>query len=158
MSREPCQGIKLRLVDVKLHGDAVHRGPAQVIPAVRQAIQAAILMADVTLLEPFRKVFIQVPQDHIGGAISEIQGRRGEILNMTREGDVTNIETKTPVVELSGFARDLRSATDGRALWSTEFAGFEALPKNLLPEIVSQIRTRKGLKPGISTASDFVSQ
>ncbi|MEA1966426.1 MAG: elongation factor EF-2, partial [Euryarchaeota archaeon] len=156
MSREPCQGLKLRLVDVKLHEDAVHRGPAQVIPAVRQAIQAAILMADVTLLEPFQKVFIQVPQDHMGGAISEIQGRRGAILDMTQEGDVTDIEAKTPVAELFGFAGDLRSATEGRALWSTEFAGFESLPKNLLPEIVSQIRTRKGLKPGIPKPSDFV--
>jgi elongation factor 2 len=158
MSREPCQGLKLRLVDVKLHEDAVHRGPAQVIPAVRQAIQAAILMADVTLLEPFQKVFIQVPQDHMGGAISEIQGRRGAILDMTQEGDVTDIAAKTPVAELFGFAGDLRSATEGRALWSTEFAGFEPLPKNLLPEIVSQIRTRKGLKPGIPKASDFVSE
>ncbi len=158
MSREPCQGIKLRLVDVKLHEDAVHRGPAQVIPAVRQAIQAGILMADVTLLEPFQKVFIQVPQDHMGGAISEIQGRRGAILDMTQEGDVTDIAAKTPVAELFGFAGDLRSATEGKALWSTEFAGFESLPKNLLPEIVSQIRTRKGLKPGIPKPSDFVSE
>ena len=158
MSREPSQGIKVRLVDVKLHEDAVHRGPAQVIPAVRQAIQAAILMADPTLLEPFQKVFIQVPQDQMGGAISEIQGRRGAILNMTQEGDVTDIESKAPVAELFGFAGDLRSATEGRALWSTEFVGFEPLPRNLLPEIVKQIRTRKGLKPGIPKPSDFVSQ
>ncbi len=158
MSREPSQGIKVRLVDVKLHEDAVHRGPAQVIPAVRQAIQAAILLADPTLLEPFQKVFIQVPQDQMGGAISEIQGRRGAILNMTQEGDVTDIESKAPVAELFGFAGDLRSATEGRALWSTEFVGFEPLPKNLLPEIVKQIRTRKGLKPGIPHPTDFVSQ
>ncbi|HDJ38709.1 MAG TPA: elongation factor EF-2 [Methanosarcinales archaeon] len=158
MSREPCQGMKFRLVDVKLHEDAVHRGPAQVIPAVRQAIQAAILMAETTLLEPFQKVFIQVPQDQMGGAISEIQGRRGAILNMTQEGDVTDIEAKAPVAELFGFAGDLRSATEGRALWSTEFVGFEPLPKNLLPDIVKQIRTRKGLKPGIPKPSDFVSQ
>ncbi|MEA1943778.1 MAG: elongation factor EF-2 [Euryarchaeota archaeon] len=158
MSREPGQGIKIRLVDVKLHEDAVHRGPAQVIPAVRQAIQAGILLADPTLLEPFQKVFIQVPQDQMGGAISEIQGRRGAILNMTQEGDVTDIESKAPVAELFGFAGDLRSATEGRALWSTEFVGFEPLPRNLLPEIVKQIRTRKGLKPGIPKPSDFVSQ
>jgi elongation factor 2 len=93
-----------------------------------------------------------------GAGILEIQGRRGAILNMTQEGDVTDIEAKTPVAELFGFAGDLRSATEGRALWSTEFAGFEPLPKNLLPEIVSQIRTRKGLKPGIPKAADFVSQ
>lgn len=158
MSREPCQGTKVRLVDVKLHEDAVHRGPAQVIPAVRQAIQAGILMSDVTLLEPFQKVFIQVPQDQMGGAISEIQGRRGAILNMTQEGDVADIESKAPVAELFGFAGDLRSATEGRALWSTEFAGFETLPANMLPDIVRQIRTRKGFKPEMPKPSDFVSQ
>ncbi len=158
MSREPSQGIKLVLVDVKLHEDAVHRGPAQVIPAVRQAVQAGILMSDVTLLEPYQKVFIQIPQDQMGGAISEIQGRRGAILNMTQEGDVTDIESKAPVAELFGFAGDLRSATEGRALWSTEFAGFEPVPRNLLTEIVQQIRTRKGLKPGIPKPSDFVGE
>lgn len=77
---------------------------------------------------------------------------------MTQEGDVTDIESKAPVAELFGFAGDLRSATEGRALWSTEFVGFEPLPRNLLPEIVKQIRTRKGLKPGIPKPSDFVSQ
>ncbi|MCK4652619.1 MAG: elongation factor EF-2, partial [Methanosarcinales archaeon] len=111
-----------------------------------------------TLLEPSQKVFIQIPQDQMGGAISEIQGRRGAILNMAQEGDVTDIESKAPVAELFGFAGDLRSATEGRALWSTEFAGFEPVPKNLLPDIVQQIRTRKGLKPGMPKPSDFVSE
>ncbi|HPM25792.1 MAG TPA: elongation factor EF-2, partial [Methanothrix sp.] len=46
ISREPVQGVKAKLMDVKLHEDAVHRGPAQVIPAVRQAVQAGILMAE----------------------------------------------------------------------------------------------------------------
>ncbi len=52
LAREPCMGIKVKLVDCKLHEDAVHRGPAQVIPAVRSAIFAAILQAQPTLLEP----------------------------------------------------------------------------------------------------------
>ncbi|MDP2766826.1 MAG: elongation factor EF-2, partial [Candidatus Methanoperedens sp.] len=62
MSREPTMGVKVKLMDAKLHEDAIHRGPAQVIPASRQAIQAAMLMAGATLLEPFQKVFIHVPQ------------------------------------------------------------------------------------------------
>ncbi|MCL7414934.1 MAG: elongation factor EF-2 [ANME-2 cluster archaeon] len=158
LSREPCQAIKVKLVDAKLHEDAVHRGPAQVIPAVRSAIQAAMLSADDTLLEPYQKVFIQTPQNNMGGATSEIQGRRGVINNMTQEGDLTIIESRAPVAELFGFAGDIRSATEGRASWSTEFAGFEPLPMSKLKEIVTQIRQRKGLKAEMPKSSDFIGQ
>ncbi|WP_292466710.1 elongation factor EF-2 [Methanolobus sp.] len=157
LSREPCMGVKVKLVDAKLHEDAVHRGPAQVIPASRQGIQAAMLMADDTLLEPYQKVFIQVPQNNMGGATKEIQGRRGTIIDMTSEGDMTIIESRAPVSELFGFAGDIRSATEGRAMWSTEFAGFDTLPTNLTAEIVCGIRERKGLKKELPQASDYLS-
>jgi elongation factor 2 len=156
ISREPAQGIKAKLVDVKLHEDAVHRGPAQVIPAVRQAMQAGILMAEPVLLEPFQNVYIQVPQDQMGGAMSEIQGRRGVILNMDSQGDMIILKSKMPVAQMFGFAGAIRSATEGRALWSSEFAGFEPLPANLMLETVKQIRTRKGLKPEMPKPSDYL--
>ncbi len=156
IAREPVQGVKAKLVDVKLHEDAVHRGPAQVIPAVRQAVQAGILMADPVLLEPFQNVYIQVPQDMQGGAMSEIQGRRGFILSTELEGDLTTINAKMPVARMDKFADALRSATEGRVLWSSEFAGFEPLPPNLLLETVRQIRTRKGLKPEMPKPSDYL--
>jgi elongation factor 2 len=157
LAREPCMGVKVKLMDAKLHEDAVHRGPAQVIPASRQAIQAAMLLAGDVLFEPYQKVFIQVPQEQMGGATKEIQGRRGIILNMTSEGDTTVIESKAPVSELFGFAGDIRSATEGRAMWSTEFAGFESLPANMVTEIVNEIRERKGLKAGVPQPEDFLS-
>jgi len=157
LSREPVMGVKVKLMDAKLHEDAVHRGPAQVIPASRQAIQAAMLMAGATLLEPFQKVFIQVPQDQMGGAMREMQGRRGQILDMKTEGDLTIIESKAPVAQLFGFSGDIRSATEGRAMWSTEFMGFEPIPNNMLTEIVTAIRQRKGLKLELPKASDFLS-
>ncbi|MDW7727629.1 MAG: elongation factor EF-2 [Candidatus Methanoperedens sp.] len=157
LSREPVVGVKVKLMDAKLHEDAVHRGPAQVIPAARPAIQAAMLMAGSTLLEPFQKVFIHVPQDQMGGAMREIQGRRGAVLDMKSEGDTTIIEAKAPVAQLFGFAGDIRSATEGRAMWSTEFAGFEPLPQNMLNEIVLDIRKRKGLKLELPKPSDFIS-
>ncbi len=156
LSREPVMGVKVKLMDAKLHEDSIHRGPAQVIPASRQAVQAAILMAGATLLEPFQKVFIHVPQEQMGGAMREMQGRRGSILDMQTEGDTTIIEAKAPVAQLFGFAGDLRSATEGRAMWSTEFAGFETIPGNILNDIVMDIRKRKGLKLEMPKPSDFI--
>ncbi len=156
LSREPVMGVMVKLMDAKLHEDSIHRGPAQVIPASRQATQAAILMAGATLLEPFQKVFIHVPQEQMGGAMREMQGRRGSILDMQSEGDTTIIEAKAPVAQLFGFAGDLRSATEGRAMWSTEFAGFETIPGNILNDIVMDIRKRKGLKLEMPKPSDFI--
>ncbi|NJD77265.1 MAG: elongation factor EF-2 [Candidatus Methanoperedens sp.] len=157
MSREPVMGVKVKLMDAKLHEDSIHRGPAQVIPASRQAIQAAMLMGGATLLEPFQKVFIHVPQDQMGGAMREMQGRRGVILDMKTEGDTSIIESKAPVAQLFGFSGDIRSATEGRAMWSTEFLGFEPIPANMLSEIVMGIRQRKGLKLEMPKPSDFIS-
>ncbi|MDY6930366.1 MAG: elongation factor EF-2 [Halobacteriota archaeon] len=156
LAKEKCQSIKVKLMDVKLHEDAIHRGPAQVIPAVRQAIQAAILMANPTFLEPIQNVFIQVPQTQMGNATKEIQGRRGQIQDMGTEGDMSTIKSKAPVAELFGFAGDLRSATEGRAIWSTEQSGFEPIPQNLLNDIVLDIRKRKGMKTEMPKPSDYV--
>ena len=156
LAREPVSNVKVLLRDAKLHEDAIHRGPAQIIPASRQAIQAAMIMADDSLLEPYQKVFIQVPQNLMGGATKEIQGRRGLILDMKTEGDLTIIESRAPVAELFGFSGDIRSATEGRAMWSTEFSGFDFVPSNLAPDIIQKIRERKGLKKELPKVSDFI--
>ena len=144
---EPCQGILVKLVDAKLHEDAIHRGPAQVIPAVRNAIYGSITISDPTLLEPIQKVFISTPQDLMGDASRELNQRRAEVKDMKTEGDSVNIDSKAPVAEMFGFASAIRSATGGRVLWNTENMGFEPMPKHLQSDIVKQIRERKGLKP-----------
>ncbi|HRT12052.1 MAG TPA: elongation factor EF-2, partial [Methanoculleus sp.] len=149
LADEQVQNLKVRLVDVKLHEDAIHRGPAQVIPAVRSAVKAGMLMAGDSLLEPIQKIQITVPADLMGAATSQIQGRRGQIFDMQSEGDTVTVIGKAPVAELFGFAGDIRSATEGRAMWSTEFAGFELVPAGLVEEVVRSIRRRKGLKEQI---------
>jgi elongation factor 2 len=83
----------------------------------------------------------------MGAALGDVQSRRGVIEDITQEGEVTIIQSKAPVAEMFGFASAIRSATQGRALWSTENAGFEPVPKDLLNEVVRSIRTRKGLPP-----------
>ena len=145
LAKEKVLGVKVKLVDAKLHEDAIHRGPAQVIPAVRTAIREAMLQAGAVLLEPKQKVFIHVPQDYMGAATREIQSRRGQIINLRQEGDMSIIEAKCPIAEMFGFAGAIRSATEGRALWSTEFVGFEKLPAELQEEIIKKIKNRKGL-------------
>ena len=147
LAREKCKGMKVKLIDAKLHEDTIHRGPAQVIPAAKNAIYGAMCQGQRLLLEPKQKVFIDVPSKIMGNVTVEIQQRRGEILDMTQDGENTKIEAKAPVSEMFGFSGDIRSATGGKALWSTEHGGFERVPKNLQSEIVREIRERKGLNP-----------
>ncbi len=156
LAREPCMGIKVKLVDCKLHEDAVHRGPAQVIPAVRSAIFAAILQANATLLEPYQHVYIMVPQTMMGNVTREIQGRRGHILDIKIDGDMATLVAKAPVKEMFGFAGSIRSATSGKAIWSTEHAGFEKVPPSLLTDFVLEVRKRKGLKLEIPKPEEFL--
>jgi len=157
LAKEKCRAIKIKLMDVKLHEDSIHRGPAQVIPAVRNGIYGAILLAKPSFLEPVHELFISIPQNLLGNVTTEIQGRRGQVLNIKTEGDMVSVEAETPVAEMFGFASDIRSATEGRALWSTEYAGFKPIPYGLFAEKVMEVRKRKGMKLEIPKASDFVS-
>lgn len=157
LAKEKCRSLKLKLMDVKLHEDSIHRGPAQIIPAVRSAIQGAILLGKATFLEPVQEVYISIPQNLLGNVTREIQGRRGQILDITTEGDMVTLKSEAPVAEMFGFAGDIRSATEGRAIWSTEFAGFKPIPQNLFSEKVMGVRERKGMKREMPKASDFVS-
>ena len=147
VANEIAMGMKFTLVDAKLHEDAVHRGPAQILPAIRNDIKGGMMMADPTLLEPVQKVFINTPTDYMGSCTKEILNRRGQIIDMPTEGDMVNVEAKVPVAEMFGFAGEIRSATQGRCLWSTENSGFERLPRELQGQIVKEIRQRKGLSP-----------
>lgn len=147
LANEKVAGVKLMLMDAKLHEDTIHRGPAQVIPAVRSGIYGAMCVAGRVLMEPMQKVFISVPQDNMGDAVREIQSRRGVILEMGQEDINSTVSAKCPVSEMFGFASAIRGATQGRALWSTENAGFEVMPNELQANVVKEIRTRKGLNP-----------
>lgn len=149
IAEEPIMGVMVRLVDAKLHEDAIHRGPAQTIPAVRNAIKGAMVRAGAVLMEPIQKLNVSVPNDWLGGVTREVTMRRGEIEDMPSDGEITTVIGKVPVAETFGFSNDIRAATQGRAVWNTENCGFEELPRSLLADTVAVIRERKGLKPEI---------
>jgi len=155
---EPTTKVMIKLMDTKLHEDAIHRGPSQVIPAMRQAIFASILSAQPVLLEPMQKLYTTAPQEFMGSITKLVQSRRGQILDMTQEGELTTVVAKTPVSEMFGFTSDIRGATEGRALWTTEQIGFENLPRELHENIVREIRVRKGMKPDPPRAADYQNQ
>ncbi len=145
LSGEPCTGIKIKLTDAKLHEDAIHRGPAQVIPAVSDAVRQAIFNAKPTLLEPLQTIRIDVPEELLGEVMNLIQNRRGQVIDTQIELGVGIVQAKLPVAEMFGFEAQLKSATGGKGFYSLIDVAFEKIPEELKMQAIMKIRERKGL-------------
>ncbi|MBN2368283.1 elongation factor EF-2 [Candidatus Woesearchaeota archaeon] len=145
LAREPCIGVKVILKDMTLHEDSIHRGPAQVYPAVREGIRAAMIDGGAAMFEPIQILQFEAPNAFMGEISKLLSAKRGQMLEMDSEGDFTIIKGKLPVAEMFGLSNELRSATEGRASFSVIDQTFEKLPEELQHKIISQIRSRKGL-------------
>ncbi len=147
LANEPGFGMLVTLTDAKLHEDAIHRGPAQLYPAVRDGIRAAIAMCNPVLFEPIQTILFDAPEEYVGEISKLISNKRGQLLDMQAEGAMQQITAKIPVGEMFGMSNDLRSATGGRGSSSVIEQTFERLPDELQQKIIQQIRSRKGLSP-----------
>ena len=145
LAREPCAKMKISLSDLKLHEDAIHRGPAQVYPAVRDSMRMSINSASPILLEPIQTLLVDAPLNYMGDITKLLQSKRGQIINIEQSSGFVEIKVKLPVAEMIGIASDIRSATEGRGNFSMVDQSFEKVPGNLQPEVVKKIRDRKGL-------------
>jgi elongation factor 2 len=146
LAREPCMRLKCSLIDIKLHEDAIHRGPAQVYPAVRDSMRATIDTAGPCLFEPVQTLLIEVPLENMGDLTKLIQSKRGQVLDIEQGSGHAIIKTKLPVAAMIGLASDLRSATEGRGTFSMIDQTFEKVPGSIQPNVIRDIRNRKGLK------------
>ena len=156
LAREKCTGVKVKLRDASIHVDPAHRGPTQIVPAIRSPIYAGMLMAGAVLLEPKVNLFVSVPSEFMSGAINQIQGRRGQVTSIDQEGEAVAIHANVPVSALFGFASEIRGATQGRATWYHEYAGYEKLPSGMQEQLIKEIRKRKGLNEIIPTPATYM--
>ncbi|MBM3247078.1 elongation factor EF-2 [Candidatus Pacearchaeota archaeon] len=145
IAREPCIKLKASLVDIKLHEDAIHRGPAQVYPAVRDSVRAAMATAKPVLYEPMQTMMFEGPLQFMGEMTKLIQSKRGQLIDVNQNAIDCVIKAKLPVAEMIGLASDLRSATEGRGNFNMVDQAFEKMPSSVQEGVVRQIRTRKGL-------------
>lgn len=145
LCREPSTRVKVKLVDAALHEDPVHRGPGQIIPAMRHTIIEGIRKSTPTLLEPKQIIRIDVPNELIGVVTREVENRRGQILDMKDERGQSQIKAKVPVSDIFGFDATLKSATSGRGFYSLIEVTFERLPRDMREQVIKKIRERKGL-------------
>jgi len=156
LTREYVRGVKVNLERAELHSDAVHRGPAQVIPMTRYAIFAGILSADPILLEPVMRLDAKSPMDLVGAVTKIVAGRRGQVISLQQKGYVGEVVAEIPASETFDLAEVLRSSTAGRAFWSLSFSRWAPVPSTLQPRLIAEIRKRKGLSAEPPKASEFI--
>ncbi|MCS7096137.1 MAG: elongation factor EF-2 [Candidatus Bathyarchaeota archaeon] len=155
LAKEPMYGLKVNLEDILVHEDPVHRGPAQILPMTWRPIWCAFLLSEPKLLEPIMSFECKVPNDFVSSVIALVQKRRGRILDMVNEEDMIIVKAEIPVAESFGIADELRSSTQGRAFWATQFSRWAPVPESMQADVIRQIRERKGMPPEPPKAEEF---
>ena len=158
LCEEPMRGVKVKLMDVQLHEDPVHRDPAQIMPAVRRAFLGSFLTAQPMLIEPVYKIGVSVPPQWVGEVTGIITRKRGRIVASEQKGPITMINGYIPVSETFGLSADMRSATSGHAFWQTQFDHWEKVPESLALTVMEETRKRRGLSPEIPKPSKFIDE
>ncbi len=155
LAKEPAYGLKINLEDISVHEDPVHRGPAQVLPMTWRPIFCAFLLSEPKLLEPLLSFECKVPTDFVSPVITLVNKRRGKIIDMPTEEDMIIVKAEMPVSESFGIADELRSSTQGRAFWATQFSRWAPVPEQMQADTIKQIRERRGLPPIPPKAEEF---
>jgi elongation factor 2 len=145
LSKEPVMKTKFILHDTKIHVDHMHRGPAQVYPAVRLGFFEAMKGAGASMFEPVQTHRIEAPVEFMGAVTQLVGGKRGNLINVEQEEGIVIVTAKIPVSEMIGWSNDLRSATEGRGVSSLADQEFQRMPHELQAGVIKKIRDRKGL-------------
>ena len=100
------------------------------------AFKDAMRKADPVLTEPIMKVVVITPDDYLGDVIGDLNSRRGQIQSMEAGNGAQEIIAMVPLAQMFGYATDLRSKSQGRAMYSMEPSHFAEVPKNIQEEII----------------------
>ncbi|MDB4906839.1 MAG: translation elongation factor [Gemmatimonadetes bacterium] len=104
------------------------------------AFKEAAKKANPIILEPMMNVEVVSPDAYMGDVLGDLSSRRGKIGGMTQRGEAQVIVATVPLSEMFGYSTKLRSMSQGRAVYSMEFAHYEEVPKSKAEEIISKVK------------------
>ena len=132
----PVEDVRVELVDGSYH--EVDSSEAAFKVAGSMAIKDALRKSNPVILEPVMAVEVETPEEYTGFVMGDIPSRRGMIQGQERRGNAVVIEAKVPLGQMFGYATDLRSGTQGRAVYTMQFDSYQPVPKSVAEEIVSK--------------------
>lgn len=134
----PMVGVKATLYDGKYH--PVDSKEVAFKSAARLSYKAACIKASPALIEPIYRYDILVPSDYVGDIIGDLNRRRGRMLGMNPVEGGTEVVAEAPLSEMFKYATDLRSMTQARGSFKSEFVRYEDVPGNLAQKIIEQAK------------------
>lgn len=160
---EVVRSVRVNILDVTLHADAIHRGGGQIIPTMRRVTYASMLLAEPAIQEPVFLVEIQCPENAIGGIYSVLNKKRGQVISEEQRPGTPLFTVKAylPVNESFGFSGELRQATGGQAFPQLIFDHWAILggdptdPASKPGAIVRAKRERTGQKADVPGYEEY---
>ncbi len=132
----PVEDVRVELIDGSYH--EVDSSEAAFKVAGSMAIKEALKRGKSVILEPVMAVEVETPEEYMGFVMGDIPSRRGMIMGQESRGNTTVISAKVPLSNMFGYATDLRSGTQGRAMYTMQFDSYEPVPKSVQEEIISK--------------------
>lgn len=146
LAKEPALGVRMVFTDLTIHEDPAHTGYNQIASMSFAGFSLSMMDADPHLYEPIQKIDIKTPSGTDPGVLAVINKHRGRVNNVVPDGEYVRISGQLPASETVGIADEIRGATQGRAFFGYEFLGFEQVPASIEPDLILEIRKRKGMK------------
>ena len=134
----PVVGVKATVTDGQTHD--VDSSEMAFKIAGSMCFKEAAPKAKPVILEPIMAVEVRTPEEYMGDVMGDINARRGSIQSMTDSTGVKVIDAKVPLSEMFGYIGDLRSKTQGRAMFTMQMDSYAEVPKNVSEEIIKAQR------------------
>jgi elongation factor G len=134
----PVEDIKVKLIDGSYHD--VDSSEMAFKIAGSMAFQEGAKKASPVILEPIMGVEVVSPEDYLGDVMGDLNSRRGKIEGITPRKDAQVIKAMVPLSEMFGYATQLRSMTQGRALYTMQFDHYDETPKSVSEQIIEKVK------------------
>jgi len=134
----PVVGVKAILLDGAAHD--VDSSEMAFKIAGSMVFKEAAKRADPVLLEPMMAVEVRTPEEYMGDVIGDLNSRRGQIQAMEDISGAKVVRALVPLSEMFGYVGDLRSKTQGRAVYTMQFDSYSEVPRNVAEEIIKKAR------------------
>ena len=138
VSGYPLEDIKVSLIDGSFHD--VDSSEIAFKIAGSMALRDAAKKASPTLLEPLMALEVVVPEDYLGAVMGDVTSRRGNVKGMNPRNGVQVLNADVPLSEMFGYATELRSMTQGRAVFTMQFSHYAQAPKYIVEQMVEKFQ------------------
>ena len=138
VSGYPLEDIKVTLIDGSYHD--VDSSEIAFKIAGSMALRDAAKKASPTLLEPLMALEVVVPENYLGSVMGDITSRRGNVKGMNPRNGVQVLDADVPLSEMFGYATELRSMTQGRAVFTMQFSHYAQAPKYIVEQMVENFQ------------------